>query len=458
MQNRSRLGVGAEQPKTCDFSAHIQILANTDASISHPTVHPISRPLSGEVRHAFHPAPIAMCQCGVGALTRIVIVGIHYCVWDCGMPRCTGADMLTETDRLKLVLDFQRLKNVTKVARINGVSTDTVRRWVNRFKMTDSVKTRQGAGRKPSLSTASIDKATEMLVGGNYAGTKHVAEELHKTGLSTSCKPLHRTTVSRLVKARGMDLGVPIKAVSGEPEKELSQAMQTKRLEFATRNKSTNWRAVMFTDRKKFMFRYPGCKVRRFSWVQKGGKRQARKASRLVGVNVYAGITKYGITRVHCVAGTHNQKTQHTNMKGQAAKSITKNEYKEVLEKTLIPEGTRIFRNVGISNWVFQQDNDPCHRAAADIIKTWNQQHPGVHVSLLSGWPGNSPDLNCIENLWAWAQAKVDAQGCKTIEEFKICVIKTLQNVPRKYLQGLVGSMGSRIQACIDNNGDKTKY
>lgn len=374
------------------------------------------------------------------------------------MPRCTGADILTETDRLKLVFDFQRLQNITKVAEINSVSRDTVRRWVNRYKKTDSVKTREGAGRKPSLSTATIDLATDMLVGGKYAGTRHVADELHKAGLSASCKPLHRTTVSRLVKARGVQLGVPIKAVSGEPEKELSAAMQAKRLKFAMEHKTTNWRTVMFTDRKKFMFRYPGCAVRRYSWVHKGGKRQARKASRLVGVNVYAGITKFGITKVHCVAGTHNQKTMHTNMKGQGAKSITKTEYKEVLEKTLIPEGTRIFRNVGISRWVFQQDNDPCHKAAAGIIDTWNQQHSGVQVSLLSNWPGNSPDLNCIENLWAWAQAKVDAKGCKTIEEFKDCVIKTLHNVPQKYLQGLVGSMGRRIKACIDNNGGKTKY
>ena len=79
-------------------------------------------------------------------------------------------------------------------------------------------------------------------------------------------------------------------------------------------------------------------------------------------------------------------------------------------------------------------------------------------MSLLSGWPGNSPDLNCIENLWAWAQAKVNSKGCKTIEEFKKCVMKTLQNVPRKLLEGLVGSMTKRMHACIENNGGKTKY
>jgi transposase-like protein len=374
------------------------------------------------------------------------------------MPRCTGADMLTELERLKLVVDFQRLKNVTKVARNHGVSKDTVRRWVRRFEETQGVATQPGAGRKQSLKVVDIDKATEMLVSGKFAGVHQVAKELQQARASTSAKPVHRTTLSRLVKARGAELGVPVRALSGAPEKQLEEATKKKRHDFALRHKRTIWGRVMCTDRKKFMLRYPGCSVRRYTWVKKGGKRQARKASRLIGVNVYMGITKYGITKVHCVAGTHKQKTEHTTMKGQTAKSITKSEYKEVMEKTLLPEGNRIFRSAGMSSWVFQQDNDPSHSEAAHTIQAWNNKHTGVHVSLLEGWPGNSPDLNCIENLWAWAQARVDAHGCRNFDEFQKFVVETLQNVPKKLLESLVASMGRRIQACIEKKGDKTKY
>ena len=52
----------------------------------------------------------------------------------------------------------------------------------------------------------------------------------------------------------------------------------------------------------------------------------------------------------------------------------------------------------------------------------------------------------------------MDAKGCKTIEEFKKCVIDTLENVPEKLLHDLVGSMDKRVKACIENNGEKTKY
>lgn len=354
--------------------------------------------------------------------------------------------------------DMKRHQNVTKVAKMHGVSRDTVRHWWWVYRSTGGVQKKTGSGRKRCLSDAAVDTVTTMLESGNFTGTAHVALEAHKAGFASGDKPPHRTTIARRVKARAKALGKPIHAVRGQPEKELTPQMKSKRLLFCKKNKSTCWETTMFTDRKRFLFRYPGCPVRRYAWVRKGKRRVARKASKAMSVNVYAGITKFGITKLHCVAGTSNMKSMHTNLKGQHARNITKSEYMEVLKKSLLPEGTKLFRNVGVTNWVFQQDNDPSHKAAASIIHAWNSEHHGVKVSLLADWPGNSPDLNPIENLWAWAQAEVDVKGCKTFQEFKKCVFSTLQNAPRNLLRGLVGSMGRRVRACIKNDGDKTKY
>ena len=43
------------------------------------------------------------------------------------LPACSGADRLTEVDRLTLVLDYERLKNATEVAKKHGVGRNTVR-------------------------------------------------------------------------------------------------------------------------------------------------------------------------------------------------------------------------------------------------------------------------------------------------------------------------------------------
>jgi DDE superfamily endonuclease len=371
-------------------------------------------------------------------------------------PCCQLLVMLDSVARLKLVLDFERFQNVTKVANLNCTSRETVRHWVKVHRETGDVVARP-AGRTPSLTAVAKQQAHAMLLSNKYVGTRHVAEELYAQGHTS--RVVDRTTIARAAKSYATTTkGTPIHVVRGEPERELTSATKAKRVEFAKANRGTSWATVMFTDRKKFYFRYPGEQKKACYWVEKGSRPRVNKVNNPMAVNVYAGITKFGITKLHFVAGTSKQKSQHSNLKGQPARNITKSEYKEVLEKTLLPEGNKKFRNKGCTKWIFQQDNDPTHRVAMATIQAWNKAHSGCQVSLLHAWPGNSPDLNPIENLWAWAQAKVDAAGCKSFEEFKNCVKNTLKNVPPKMLHALVGSMKARLRVCIENGGDKTGY
>lgn len=362
---------------------------------------------------------------------------------------------LTVAERYKLVYDFSRLQSVAKVAAANNVDQRTVRRWVLAHKDTGTIARAPGSGRKRKLSDEAVSAARKLLLDGKHAGVKRVAEALHAEGKAPK---VHRTTLSRNVRAQGVQLGKPIHVVRGEPERELSHATKTKRLQFAKADKHTNWDKVMFTDRKKFLWKYPGAQKKACYWVEKGKRPTVCKVNNPMAVNVYAGITKWGITKLHFVAGTSKMQTTHTTLKGKPARNITKSGYKEVLEETLLPEGSKLFHTLGLSGWVLQQDNDPCHKSANAVVNAWVQAHPGMHVSVLPGWPGNSPDLNPIENLWAWAQAKVDEHGCKTFDEFKHCVVHTLQNVPKQMLQNYVGSMKKRIAICIQRLGDKTGY
>lgn len=361
----------------------------------------------------------------------------------------------TTSRRWRLVMAYHKHKSFKGAARAEGVSVKTVKRWVQRVDATGGVAQRRGSGRPPIMTEGAAEKALQLLTSEDCAGAESVARELQTRGITS--KKVHKTTVIRVAKALAEKKGMPIRAVMGQPEKELTAPTKSKRLSFAQSNKRKKWDSVMFTDRKRFLFAHPGAKVRPVSWIAKGSKRQAPRVNHPQCLNVYAGITMFGITKCHVVAGSSKHKTKYHNKKGGAAKNITAAEYEEVLKSTFLPEGERIFSRAGITSWELQQDNDPSHKGAAAIVAQWSKQRMG-NVRVLKNWPPNSPDLSPIENLWSIVQSRVNAKGCKTFDEFRQAVLDEMNGVTKDELSHLYKSLERRMGLVIANDGGKTGY
>jgi len=358
-----------------------------------------------------------------------------------------------------IVSTWKECKNTAETAKKCLVTKKVAARWIRRYKTTKGVADKAKTGRPRVMSAEAKRRAYHILLGGTHPGADGVARQLFREGLTP--KIVSNSTLIRGAKWHGREIRKPIKCLRGKPAKRLTQATKDKRLSFALANQNTNWSGVMFTDRKKFNFSYPGAKVKPTEWVLEGTQRQATAVNHPLSFNLYAGLTKYGMTVHHQVAGTSKAKTMYKNKKGEVAKNITSQEYTDVLGETLFPEGQKLFSTQGKPTWVFMQDNDPTHRVAIKAIKEWNDSisprrlRNASSISLLPNWPPNSPDLNPIENLWGLVQAKVNAKGCKTFEEFKAEVIKQLKKVPKEYLVNMIDSISKRIQKVIELEGDK---
>jgi transposase len=101
----------------------------------------------------------------------------------------------------------------------------------------------------------------------------------------------------------------------------------------------------------------------------------------------------------------------------------------------------------------FLQDGAPCH--ASKRIKAYLADKPFEVMD----WPGNSPDLNPIENCWNYMKEKlktVDTGSiAKLTREVKMLWVTGLS---KEYLRNLSDSMPQRIKQVLAVKGDSTGY
>ena len=79
---------------------------------------------------------------------------------------------------------------------------------------------------------------------------------------------------------------------------------------------------------------------------------------------------------------------------------------------------------------------------------------------ITQGMKDNSPDLNPIENVWAWMKSQLRDSKATSLPQLQreITELWVLRMDNIQYLKNLVESMPRRLQAIIDGNGNLTKY
>jgi molybdenum-dependent DNA-binding transcriptional regulator ModE len=204
------------------------------------------------------------------------------------------------------------LGSIRKAAAAVGMTYPTAKRQLKKLGQPQASK-----GRRVGSLSAQDDAAAYELLSQHTA--RGAAIQLFKDGRVS--RVLHITSVIRAARRHAASLGTPLRYRTGPPEKELSKATKAKRIAFAKANERQNWRLVLFTDRKKFAFKYPGVKVGPGKWLKGSERHQACEVNHAGTVNIYAGLSPYGMTLAHEVAGTKGLKSPYKNKKARGPRT-----------------------------------------------------------------------------------------------------------------------------------------
>lgn len=350
---------------------------------------------------------------------------------------------------------WEKTHDIELAITAGGASGRTARRWRQSFNKRGTFAALPKSGRPPAVSGEGAATALQLLRAGKHGAAHGVAVELKCQGVSE--KVLHRTTINRIAKKEATNQGRELVVETGKPKRGLSPTTKRRRTTFASEHLKWLWNKLMFSDRSKFRHWYPGQRVSHVRYRFKGEPSTVQMPNTPHPCNVYQGITPFGVTRPITVTGTWQEDTQYRTTKGSKARNITKAEYNTKVLPALLEDGNRLFWGQGILHWWFQQDNDPAHADAARIIEKFNRDH-GSQIHLFGPWPSNSPDLNPIENVWAWISTRVEGEGCKDFAAFKAAVKKASQAVPQSMLKHLYSSMPKRMAEVLKRKGEKSGY
>ncbi|GFX98335.1 transposable element Tc1 transposase [Trichonephila clavipes] len=201
--------------------------------------------------------------------------------------------------------------------------------------------------------------------------------------------------------------------------------------------RDNEWGRVLFTDESRFSLSSDSHRI--LVWRERGSRNHPsniierdRYGGR--GVLVWGGIMLGSRIDLHIFDAGSVNGTRYCN---------------EILLPYL-----HLFRGAMGLQFLFMDDNAPCHRSAAA-----KQLLESEDIERMD-WPARSPDLNPIEHVWDFLGRRLAARTLPpaTFRELRLSLQDEWAAMPQQLIDILILSMGRRCETCLAVRGDHIPY
>ena len=320
--------------------------------------------------------------------------------------------------------------SVRRIGILEAVSAATVSRIKRKLDLGESwTDKRLGrCGRKRITTERDDRKIKHVIRKARKSSIGELRHDLEEVGVRISKRTLQR---------RCYEMGFYCRRPQKKPK--LTPTMKKKRKCWANEVQHLtldDWRNVCFSDESSFQILSDKATfVRRRPGEEFNLECLVNTVKHPTTVMVWSVISGKGVGRLYVVEGTLRQ-----------------DQYKKIIETKLVPQLKDWFKNG--ERFVFMQDGAPCHTAKS-VMNFLRERN----IPLLS-WPGNSPDMNPLENLWELVKKRVNRINITTRQQLIEQLIAVWHRDPdvADLARRCIDSMPRRIEALKKAKGGTTKY